>query len=52
MASRSKLTECIDIRICIPFTSDIFLLEGGVLGLILSAIALVIRDRRLLILIP
>jgi hypothetical protein len=54
MASRSKLTECIDICMSIPFTCEDFLLEerGGVLGLILSAIALVIRGLRLLISIP
>ena len=54
MASRSKLTECIDICTSIPFTCEDFLLEerGGVLGLILSAIALVIRGLRLLISIP
>jgi hypothetical protein len=54
MASRSKLTECIDICISIPFTCDDFLLEerGGALGLTLSAIAVVIRGLRLLISIP
>jgi len=54
MASTSKLTECMDICIDIPFTCEDFLLEerGGVLGLILSAIAMVIRGLRLLISIP
>jgi hypothetical protein len=51
MASRSKLTECIDICISIPFTCEIFLLEerGDTLDLILSAIALVIHGLKLLI---
>lgn len=54
MASISKLTECIDICISIPFTCEAFLLEerGGPLGFTLSAIALVIRGFRLLISIP
>jgi len=54
MASRSKLTECMDICIDIPFTCEDFLLEerGGAVGLILSAIAMVIRGLRLLISIP
>ena len=54
MASRSKLTECMDICIDIPFTCEDFLLEerGGTVGLILSAIAMVILGLRLLISIP
>jgi len=54
MASTSKLTECMDICIDIPFTCEDFLLEerGGAVGLILSAIATTIRGLRLLISIP
>ena len=54
MASTSKLTECMDICIDIPFTCEDFLLEerGGAVGLILSAIAMVILGLRLLISIP
>ena len=54
MTSTSKLTECMDICIDIPFTCEDFLLEerGGAVGLILSAIATVIRGLRLLISIP
>ena len=54
MASTSKLTECMDICIDIPFTCEDFLLEerGGAVGFILSAIATAIRGLRLLISIP